>query len=90
MKREICYRTLLIIAMCMMLLLRPVMTQAQDNGASQENAVEEVVDVGTATAEEQPQGAGLFILLWGLLWVTFVGGVMISRDAFDGGNSIAA
>ena len=91
MKREMWYRTVLIITVCAMLLLLPVMTQAQDDGASHENAVEESVDADTATTDDEPQGAGLLVLIVGLVGVSVVGGVMISRDTFGGdGDWIAA
>jgi hypothetical protein len=85
-------RTLLIIlAVFGMLLVMPLVAQAQDgDDPSHESAVEATVVEEAATTEDQPEGVGVLILLVGLGGVTIVGLRMISRDAFKGDRALAA
>jgi hypothetical protein len=92
MKRDMQLRILfIIVVMVGMLLVLPVVSQAQDgDDPSHESAVEATVVEEAAATEDQPEGVGVLILLVGLGGVTIVGGVMIGRDAFKGDGALAA
>lgn len=65
----------------------PVIALAQDNeGTIPDTEVEAVVDLEDTTAEDEPEGVGILILLLGLAGVTVVGGVMVSRDIKGDGD----